>query len=142
MILHPEVWTSWCAFTLRFEGRIPWMYQDVRGLVTTGLGCLIDPVGLALPLPWENAEGPVDQKAIRAEWTRVKSMLPGLLANRYKSPNGLHLGEDTIDDLALARLDSFAKALQRYFPDLASYPPPAQQALMSMAWAMGPGFPP
>ena len=40
------------AFTLPLEGEIAWMYLDTLGLVTVGLGNLIDPVELALELPF------------------------------------------------------------------------------------------
>lgn len=142
MVLLPEVRAGWCAFTMRFEGRISWLYLDVRGLVTTGLGCLVDPVELALPLPWWSLQqSSVDQGVIREEWARVKALPRGQVAWRYRDPRGLRLHDEAIDALALGRLDADAAELAHFFPELGTYPAPVQQALMSMCWALGPGFP-
>ena len=51
-LVHPSVLADWGAWTAQFEGRVAWPYLDVKGLVTVGLGCLIDPVSAALPLPF------------------------------------------------------------------------------------------
>lgn len=49
------------------------MYLDVRGLVTTGIGNLIDPKEVALPLPWLKEGEPATADEISAEWDFVKS---------------------------------------------------------------------
>src|SRR5207244_2818316 len=56
------------AFSRPLEGRVPWMYLDIKGLVKTGVGNLIDPVGLALKLPFvHKADGsPASEVEIRA----------------------------------------------------------------------------
>jgi hypothetical protein len=43
--------------TAPLEGVCTWPYLDSRGLVTTGIGDLVDPIELALPLPWHRADG-------------------------------------------------------------------------------------
>lgn len=40
------------TFQTKFEGYLPFMYLDVKNLVTTGMGNLIDPIGAASSLPW------------------------------------------------------------------------------------------
>jgi len=119
------------------------MYLDVRGLVTTGVGNLIDPVSLALALPWLKADGtPATQEEIQADWKRVKAMQPGQFWTHYQAPNNLYLSDEAIDALVLAQLDKNANVLVGYFPDFASLPGGAQRAILSIAWAVGAGFPP
>src|SRR4029453_7562541 len=49
---HTSIRDGFLAFSRPLEGRVPWMYLDIKGLVTTGVGNLIDPVGLASKLPF------------------------------------------------------------------------------------------
>lgn len=42
----------WNDFNRPLEGRVPYMYLDVKGLVTTGLGNLIDSTADAEQLAW------------------------------------------------------------------------------------------
>lgn len=141
--LRPEARAGFPAFTQRFEGRVPTMYRDVKGYVTTGVGNLIDPVTLALSLPWLHADGSAaTPDEVRAEWQRVKSMPAGMVASHYASSDGLHLSDDAIDALVLRHIDADAKYLQsHYFPDLVLYPASVETAIMSNAWAMGAGWP-
>lgn len=137
--LHPEVIAGFRAFSVRFEGCVAWMYLDVRGLVTTGIGCLVDPLELALELPWYRPDWRWSTRdEIEAEWRRVKAMPPGLRATRYAGP--LRLSDEAIDQLVARRLEGNAARLLGYFPELADWPAPAQTALCSMAWAMGANF--
>lgn len=138
----PEVAAAFRDFTAQFEGVVPYMYQDVKGLVTTGIGNLIDPMRTALSLPWLHADGtPAKQAEIAAEWGRVKAMPKALVYTRYHSPTGLHLTDDAVNELVAKRLEADAAILVNLYPDFANYPAPAQTAILSMAWAMGAGFP-
>lgn len=42
----------WIPFNKPLEGYLDFMYLDTRNLVTTGMGNLIDPRGVAEALPW------------------------------------------------------------------------------------------
>lgn len=138
--LDPMVRASWAAAMTPLEGCVPWLYCDVRGLVTTGIGNLIDPIGAALPLPWLDASGsPASLAAVRDEWTRVKSLGGGLEFHHYRGE--LHLDDAAIAELVGSRLDADVTILLHAFPAFASFPAPAQAAICSMAWAMGAGFP-
>ena len=46
--MYDDVRAAFLSFTTRLEGRVPYMYLDIKGLVTIGVGNLIDPVDLAL----------------------------------------------------------------------------------------------
>jgi GH24 family phage-related lysozyme (muramidase) len=139
-VLRPGVAEGFPAFTARFEGTVPTPYLDVKGFVTTGIGNLIDPVGTSLPLPWLRADGsPASQDEIRADWQRVKAMPIGKLASAYAGP--LHLDDAAVAALVDKTLRSNAAYLAKTFPDLPSYPADAQTAILSMAWAVGAGWP-
>lgn len=141
-LVDPRVRAGWLAFNAPFEGRIDTLYQDTKGLVTTSVGILCDSVQACQAMTWTRRDGstasPVE---VAAEFHRVKALPPALVWTRYQSPVGLHLGPDELERVVLERLDADAVELARTFPAFASYPPPAQQALLSMAWAMGAGFP-
>lgn len=143
--MRPEVRNQWIAWSAQFEGRVSWMYLDIKGLVTTGVGNLIDPVEAAVKLPWKRkADGqPATEAQIRAEWQHVKSAV-ALAHDGYRAAGlitTLRLDEPGIDALVLAKLDDNDRILAGKFPEWDSLPWQAQMAIHSMAWAMGPYFP-
>src|ERR1035441_7352367 len=142
------------SFNEPFEGVVPWMYQDIKGLVTVGVGNLIDPVGAAtiLPFRWKtkpglkNAGMPASKPDIAAEWKKIKDD-PTLALKGHRACEAitnLELGDDAIDDLIATRLKQNEDYLvkQAPFKNFDDWPADAQMALLSMAWAMGPGGPP
>ena len=145
--MKPEVRAQFPSFTVRFEGRVPTMYADIKGLITIGLGCLIDPVTLATSLPFHrhSPNGPrASVGEIAGEWQRLKAMDLGkwhFATQRAKAGLTLWLDDDGIDDLARTRLDTFEHVLVKQFPEWEQWPAEAQLAVLSMAWGMGPGFP-
>jgi len=142
-LIAPEVIAGWSAFSEPLEGRFSHAYRDVRGLVTVGVRNLIDPFRLASGLPWKHLDGtPATPDEVAADWHRVKALPAAMLAGRYAGSHPLVLSDDVIDELVLRQLLANAGTLVVFFPDFASYPAPAQQALLSLAWALGAGFPP
>lgn len=140
MTIHPDVVAGWRAFSEPLEGRYSYLYRDVRGLVTTGVGNLCDPVGLAISLPWQHPDGtPATADEIAADWHRVKALPAGMVAWRYAGSRPLVLSDEAIDSLVTSTLNANARILAAFFPDFATFPPPAQQALLSLAWACGAG---
>jgi GH24 family phage-related lysozyme (muramidase) len=136
------------SFSAGFEGRIPYMYLDILGLVTVGIGNLIDPVATAQALPFcfKNPPGnPATQDQITAEWQTLKND-PSLAAKGHlacEAITQLALSNGAIDSLVLAKLtqnESFLKR-QQWFLSFDTWPADAQLGLLSMAWAMGPGGP-
>jgi GH24 family phage-related lysozyme (muramidase) len=145
-LIHPAVRDAWLPWNAPIEGIVSWMYLDIRGLVTTGLGQLCDPCILALALPWQSADG------ISASTAQVESAWQAVKANLALAHEGAAAAEDVtvlrlpqsdIAATALATLDRYA-AILAAFPALAGFgawPADAQLGALSMAWAMGPGFP-
>lgn len=142
--MKPSVEAVFPTFTAKFEGRIPYMYLDVLGLVTIGLGCLIDPESLARGLPFvgRRTGKRVPPEVISVEWHNIKAATH--LAKQGHSAASriatLCLEESAIDDLARARLRSTEDFLKRTLTNFESWPADAQLATLSMAWAMGAGF--
>jgi GH24 family phage-related lysozyme (muramidase) len=142
-VIWPVVRSSFVAFSTRFEGAIPWLYLDVRGLVTTAIGVLVDPVELAFPLPLKWPDGkPATRTQIAAEWWTIKR--EGSLAHRGAQAAGkvavLRLDQADVEALTLRKLDAMVAHLERRFPGFSTWPAPAQLGVLSMAWACGPAF--
>jgi len=151
--MFPSVQSGFRAFNTKFEGCIPFMYLDIKGLVTVAVGNLVDPVELAQALsfrfkdkPGIDAPGsPATPDQIAAEWQTLKNN-PNLAREGFKACEPiteLELSDDSIDSLILDRLtrnESFLKR-QQWFQDFDTWPADAQLGLLSMAWAMGPAGP-
>lgn len=143
--MHDSVKAAWIDFNHDLEGIVPRLYADVLGLVTCGMGNLVDPIGLALGLPWELPGGSrATQADIAAAWNEVKND-PLCAARGWKYAIGLpanrvRLSPEAIDDLILARLEDNDRQMLARFQDWEARPADAQMAVHSMAWAMGPAF--
>jgi hypothetical protein len=151
--MFSSVRSSFPAFSAKFEGRVPHMYLDVKGLVTVGVGNLVDPVeaAQALPFRFKNRPGvtqpgsPASPVQIAEEWQTLKNntALATKGCKACELVTQLELSDDAIDSLILERLaknESFLKR-QPWFEKFDNWPADAQLGLLSMAWAMGPGGP-
>jgi GH24 family phage-related lysozyme (muramidase) len=133
------------AFATRFEGRVPWMYLDINGLVTVGVGNLIDPESLALGLPFAHKQDgtPATVEEIRTERRRVKT--DSSLATRghraAEAVTEFALSEAAIDDLVRTKLEANTAVLMGTFPEWNDWPADARLGVLSMAWGLGAGFP-
>jgi uncharacterized protein with NAD-binding domain and iron-sulfur cluster len=143
--MHPSVFNHWHEFSEPLEGRVHSMYLDVKGLVTTGVGNLIDSVGTAQALPWKHADARLATKAeVAAAWRELKSRQEfAKLHWKYAAKlNDLRLTDADIDALVADKLRGNVAFLERnYFTAWDTFPADAQLAILSMAWALGPGFP-
>jgi GH24 family phage-related lysozyme (muramidase) len=146
--MFPSVQSNFRVFNTQFEGCIPYMYLDIKGLVTVAVGNLVDPVELAQALPFRFKNTPgiaATPDQIAAEWDMLKND-PSLAAKGHKaceSITQLELNDDSIDSLIsdrLTRNESFLKR-QPWFQGFDAWPADAQLGLLSMAWAMGPAGP-
>jgi len=144
--MYQSVQDRFVAFTTTFEGRVSWMYVDVKGLVTTGIGNLIDSVDAAAALPWQHkGGGAATRDEVAKAWNDLKANRVALGKAGYKaceSRNDLRLSDAAIGTLVGTKLDSNAATFAKSFPDFASWPADAQLAAMSMSWALGPAFAP
>jgi GH24 family phage-related lysozyme (muramidase) len=143
--MHASVIAAWHSFSTPLEGRVLHLYADVKGLLTTGVGNLVDPVSLALELPWKLPDGSLASKPeIARQWNLVKAQSNYLSKRHYKFAAPLHtmrLTDDDIDALVVKRLAGNEVLLKKAFPKWDKWPADAQLAACSMAWAVGAGFP-
>lgn len=151
--MFPAVQSAFPKFSQMFEGRVAYMYVDVKQLVTVGVGNLIDPVATAqaLPFRFKNKPGisapgsPATPDQIAAEWQIIKNDL-SLATRGFKACEPLtqlELSDVAIDALIIDRLTKNESVLKRqqWFQNFETWPADAQLGLLSMSWAMGPGGP-
>jgi GH24 family phage-related lysozyme (muramidase) len=145
--MHQSVRDAFMPFTTNFEGRVPFMYLDILGKVTTGIGNLIDSPGEAQRLPWTDTSTgtAADPGTIEAAWQAVKGRqdMRSRGGMAFESVTTLRLSDDDIDALVLAKVDSnesFLKSNHSEFAGFDDWPADAQLGLLSMAWAQGPSF--
>jgi GH24 family phage-related lysozyme (muramidase) len=126
----------------RWEGCCSHMYVDTRGFVTTGIGNMLPNAEAAIALPWRHERTGLLATAaeIRAAFDHVHAQESGHGSNWYKQASDLVLPPNVTNDLAIRRLENeFLPGLNRLFPGFDSYPPPAQSALVDMAYNLGLG---
>jgi hypothetical protein len=151
--MFPAVQSAFTTFSAQFEGRVAFMYLDVKGLVTVGVGNLVDPVTLAQALPFRfknrpgiaNPGSPASPDQIATEWQTLKNN-PNLGVKGFHACDPitqLELSGDAIDALILDRLTKNEGFLKRqlWFQGFDTWPADAQLGLLSMSWAMGPAGP-
>jgi len=159
--MRQSVRTNWLQFNEPLEGRLHFMYLDVKGFVRTGVGNLIDATHGALTAPkpaertaslematqlaWLTAhDAAATPDEVAAEWDLVKSRmdLARLGVSAFKSITSLHITDEEVDRFVFAKLEEIERRLKgrAEFADFDSWPADAQLALLSMAWVMGQAF--
>jgi hypothetical protein len=152
--MHPSAQAVWHDFTIGFEGEVAFMYLDTIGLVTVGIGNLVDPVSAAVSLPFQfkaknNAGKPAGQPAtqaeIAAEWMHLKhhpkaEHLKNAGHRACAAETNLELDPRNLLALFNRKTASNEAYLTKTFHDFSLWPADAQLSLMSMSWAMGPAF--
>lgn len=132
----------WLGLNENKEGRTPFMYEDIKGLMTTGVGNLL-PLSLAVTLPWRvgSQTGPLATRPqIEAEYKRLQALtLEKRGGFAYRPHATLFLDEQALDDLVWRKLQGVYHLLKLRVPDLDDWPLDAEVGLTSMAWAMGAG---
>jgi len=152
--MKTAVVANWVKLNTPLEGKLPWMYLDAIGLVTTGMGNRIDPIGEALPLPWVNPDGsPATMQQISDAWyavdaqrsdpkgERQTSGLATKYGGAFAGVTSIRLTDAGIAQLVAGKLSANEVMLRTYYPGWDSFPADGQFAISSMAWAMGAGFP-
>lgn len=142
--MRASVRENFVAFTGPLEGVVRWFYADVKGLITIGIGNLVDPVesALGLAMVHKGTDIPASVEAIRADWQRVKDD-PNAARRGHRSVEALtalRLTDVGLDSLVGWRLRSNDDILRKRFPEFEEWPADAQLATHSMAWACGPYF--
>jgi hypothetical protein len=132
------------AFSAPLEGRVPYMYCDCLGLITTGVGNLINTLAQAEALPWLLADGtPAPLEAVRADWHKLhdNAQYYGKFSWRvYAKTMRCHLSEDAVDALVQRTLVTNEAMFRKRWSAWDLFPADAQLAIMSQAWAVGAAF--
>lgn len=131
----PEIFGRW-------EGAgLSYMYADSKGYVTTGTGNLIDPIHVALALPWKHPDGTAaDAAYITTEWTNVKNAYPHVQSTACAKLTTIRLDANGLADLINKTVALDWAYLCGIMPALPALPADAQLMVISSAWAWGPGF--
>ena len=153
--MYPSVLAAFFPFSRQLEGDLKWMYLDILGWVTTGIGNKIDPVGDAVALPWKNQDGSLATTAeVTAAWNAVDAersdpkgqVQTSGLATHYGGAFGgvttIRLTSSDVRDLVNEQLAANELTLRHYFPGYDTMPADAQMELHSRSWALGAGFAP
>lgn len=126
------------------EGVVGYLYCDVRGLVTTSIGVLVDPISLVDGIPFQHPNGSFATKAeIRGAWHVVKARQDLRMhgGGKYAPLTDLRLSPEAIELVAFRKLDDTVAKLRKRFPEWDEWPADAQLAIGgSLAWACGPNF--
>jgi hypothetical protein len=142
--MRPSVAAAFRSFNRVFEGDVTWMYLDVKGLVTTGCGNLIDTGAQARALPWvHKGDGQAATEAeIAQAWLKVKGAqsMKMLGGGSFARLTDLRLTDDGVTSLVNARRDLDWTFLVNRFSSLSTWPADGQLAVLSIAWAAGPGW--
>jgi hypothetical protein len=157
LAMWDSVKSAFWNFTANFEGAttghvgVPFMYQDTKRLITTGIGNNLD-VGpgihpsptvtqAALILPWLKADGTsASQADIANEWLRIRNsnFNPANGGLQYGKIATLHLSDAAIQNLVADKLKNNEAILISRFPGYPTWPADAQLGLLSWAWGVGP----
>lgn len=155
--MRQQVRDGFIKFNEQFEGRVDVFYLDthqkmVNGhlvpdpLVTIGVGNLVDPLSEAVNLPMVDVltGGFASPGEIMTEWTTVKSLTSHWQDHTdfWRHRAKLRLRDQDIDNLIWGRVRQNEAILksQSSFKNFEAWPSGPQMALLSMAYAMGPGF--
>jgi hypothetical protein len=137
--------SSWIDRNRDLEGYCPYPYLDELGLVTTGVGNLVDartgsPPASFLALPWRRPGGALassEEKAAAWRTVHARQDLAKAGGAAFASLTTIRLDRDAIEVMVRQRLLENDALLRRRFPAFDSWPADAQFAAHSMAWAMG-----
>ncbi len=126
-----------------WEGWVPSPYPDQIGLVTVGLGNLVDPLPLFLAVDFERIGGGLANKTEKTyEFNRVKALKVPAGASRWRfAAKGatLHLPRAAGEFLVRAKLAGNEVHLRKLLANWDAMPADAQMFASSWAWAVGPG---
>jgi GH24 family phage-related lysozyme (muramidase) len=125
--------------TIGFEGSVPYFYLDTKGFVTVGFGQMIPNPEEAAKLNMLSATGVATEAEKRTEWSTIKAQAPGMIFTSYKPFTRLTFAEADARTFLVNKLQSCIGELKAAFPNLDSYPPGPQDALLDMMYNMGAG---
>jgi len=124
-------------YTDSHESFLDFFYKDVKGLVSIGVGFLVDPLALAYQLDY----GTATVQAVHFAWQVVKSdttLNPANGGVQYGNLTTVRASRKSIENLFWKKVNQNEIILKFIFPNWEELPASKQMALLSMSWAYGP----
>ena len=142
--MHASVAAALPLFLKQFEGKVNYMYLDVKGLVTIGIGHLLDPVDQALRLQFgpKGGGGTASGAQVIAEWQTVKGRrdLAGKPSIEFDKITTLQLTDVGIATMVAddaKSIESYIKtnpSAKKFYADFDAWPADAQLGFFGVAW--------
>ena len=130
---------SFVPWSTPLEGYLNGPYTDAKGLVTTGMGNLIDS-GTGSPTPTAKARSlPWNPNNIDADWAILKKNWPAVQSVASMKLTTSRLSQQAVTDLIVSTMKAEEPAILKILPRFRDAPADAQLAVWSMVWAMGTG---
>jgi GH24 family phage-related lysozyme (muramidase) len=111
------------------EGRIPYLYLDILGLVTGGVGHMF---------PNPNAASVAFGQDMTDVFNTVKGMAAGMTASHYKYPGCPQMTDQQIDDLLDNDIALMQGHARQTFPNFDTFTNGQQLAIIDALFEMGP----
>lgn len=130
---------------IQWEGCVPWLYCDVRGYVTIGIGNLVKTANDAAKLPLVHANSLVEATGMEKfqAWIKVSNSYNHIRpagAKFYASCSDLRLTQEEITKLVARRLErDFLPGIKLVCPNFHTFPEAVQKALVDIAYNCGVG---
>lgn len=129
-----------------FEGVTDFMYLDQKGLVTTGVGNLIDPKEKVNDFEWLRKDDTTPTpEEVDAEWDQIQKRQAdknkgGMYFKQFAT---LHITPSNLEKVFTKKATDFVGWLQRNenFKEIDDFPWDAQLGIMMWIWATGSGKP-
>jgi hypothetical protein len=139
--MWPSVRAAWRQWNEPNEGWEPFLYTDAKGLVTCGMGNLVNTVADAQRADWRNPDGSkTSPQDVAAAWQVVHDAFPAVTSTNCARLTSIRLTDAGIQALVDAALTSAEAELVKSLPDFAKLCADEQTANLSKAWAMGGDF--
>jgi hypothetical protein len=142
--MHQSVIMALPDFLKQFEGKVNFMYLDVKGLVTIGIGNLIDPINMALKYEFspKGGSGVASSGEVTAELQTVKARkdLINAGSSAFNNITRLQLSDRGIKSMVLdgaAAIENYIKtnaSARTFYGNFDNWPADAQLGFMGVAW--------
>ena len=132
------------GFLAKYEGKVNFMYLDVKGLVTIGIGNLIDPINMAykLEFKYKGGGGAVGQNVVQTEWQTVKGRkdLISKGSAAFDAITKLQLTDKGIETMvkqhagAIENYITTNSSASKFYSNWHNWPADAQLGFLGVAW--------
>jgi hypothetical protein len=148
--MDPKARADFPDFVIRCgEGSTDFAYPDELGNITIADGNLEPTLASFAQLDWRNPDGSVSTaNQVQTAWLVLQGAASIVRANgKDRWPGGSYFAKLTtiraprasLDALIESRIDQFENTLRAFWPGYDDDPGPAQEGLMRVCWAVGPG---